>query len=181
MDVLWIFDLWFKPHGRGDKEDHTRSAFFSTLQQDRKDVIYIYVFAVFYGIVNLSLPLGIQAIIGFILTGSVSSSWLVLVTIVLIGIAFTGVLQILQLSILEKMQQRMFTRASFEFAYRLPRFKQETIWKYDVAELINRFFDILTVQKSLPKVLLDFSTSVLNILFGLILRASTTPSLFSSD
>ena len=67
------------------------------------------------------------------------------------------------------MQQRMFTRASFEFAYWLPRFKQETIWKYDVTELINRFFDILTVQKSLPKVLLDFSTSVLNILFGLIL------------
>lgn len=149
--------------------------FFRLLQQDRKDVIYIYVFAIFNGVVNLSLPLGIQAIIGFILTGSVSSSWLVLVTIVLIGIAFTGVLQILQLSILEKMQQRMFTRASFEFAYRLPRFKQETIWKYDVAELINRFFDILTVQKSLPKVLLDFSTSVLNIMFGLILLSIYHP------
>ncbi len=48
--------------------------FFRLLQQDRKDVIYIYVFAVFYGIVNLSLPLGIQAIIGFIPDGSVSSS-----------------------------------------------------------------------------------------------------------
>ena len=155
--------------------------FFRLLQQDRKDVIYIYVFAVFNGIVNLSLPLGIQAIIGFILTGIVSSSWLVLVTIVLIGIAFTGVLQILQLSILEKMQQRMFTRASFEFAYRLPRFKHETIWKYDVTELINRFFDILTVQKSLPKVLLDFSTSVLNILFGLILLSIYHPFFISLD
>ena len=94
-------------------------------------------------------------------------------TIVLIGIAFTGVSDP---SIdVEKMQQRMFTRASFEFAYRLPRFKQETIWKYDVAELINRFFDILTVQKSLPKVLLDFSTSVLNILFGLILLSIYHP------
>lgn len=149
--------------------------FIRLLSNDKKDLAYIYVFAILNGLVNLSLPLGVQAIIGFILTGSVSTSWLVLVTIVLIGIALTGVLQILQLSILEKMQQRMFARASLEFAYRIPRIKQESIRKYDPTELMNRFFDILTVQKGLPKVLLDFSTSILNIIFGLILLSFYHP------
>ena len=149
--------------------------FIRVLSKDKKDLAYIYVFAILNGIVNLSLPLGVQAIIGFILTGAVSTSWLVLVTIVLIGIALTGVLQILQLTMLEKMQQRLFARASLEFAYRIPRFRQETIRKYDPTELMNRFFDILTVQKGLPKVLLDFSTSVLNILFGLILLSFYHP------
>lgn len=149
--------------------------FFRLLSTDKKDLAYIYVFAILNGLVNLSLPLGVQAIIGFILTGSVSTSWLVLVTIVLIGIALTGVLQILQLSILEKLQQRMFARASLEFAYRIPRIKQESIRKYDPAELMNRFFDILTVQKGLPKVLLDFSTSILNIIFGLVLLSFYHP------
>lgn len=149
--------------------------FIRLLSSDKKDLAYIYVFAILNGLVNLSLPLGVQAIIGFILTGSVSTSWLVLVTIVLIGIALTGVLQILQLSILEKMQQRMFARASLEFAYRIPRIKQESIRKYDPTELMNRFFDILTVQKGLPKVLLDFSTSILNIIFGLILLSFYHP------
>ncbi len=145
------------------------------LKPDKKDIFYIYLFAVLNGIVNLSLPLGVQAIISFILTGAVSTSWMILVAIVLIGIAFTGVLQILQLSILESLQQRMFSRAALDLAYRIPRFKQEIISKYDPQELINRFFDVLTVQKGLPKVLLDFSTSILNIIFGLILLSFYHP------
>ena len=145
------------------------------LKPDKKDLIYIYVFAVLNGVVNLSLPLGVQAIIGLIIVGSVSTSWSVLVGIVLVGIALTGVLQILQLSVLESMQQRMFARAAFDMAYRIPRFKQEEIRKFDPTELINRFFDVITVQKGLPKILLDFSSSVLNILFGLILLSFYHP------
>jgi len=149
--------------------------FLMLLKPDKKDLIYIYVFAVLNGVVNLSLPLGVQAIIGLIIVGSVSTSWSVLVGIVLVGIALTGVLQILQLSVLESMQQRMFARAAFDMAYRIPRFKQEEIRKFDPTELINRFFDVITVQKGLPKILLDFSSSVLNILFGLILLSFYHP------
>ena len=149
--------------------------FLLLLKPDKQDLIYIYVFAVLNGVVNLSLPLGVQAIIGLIIVGSVSTSWTVLVGIVLVGIALTGVLQILQLSVLESMQQRMFARAAFDMAYRIPRFKQEVIRKYDPTELINRFFDVITVQKGLPKILLDFSSSVLNILFGLILLSFYHP------
>lgn len=145
------------------------------LKPDRKDIGLIYVFAVFNGLVNLSLPLGVQAIIQLINGATVSSSWWVLIGVVLAGTALTGLLQILQLSVLESIQQRLYSRAAIEFAYRTPRFKTEALRKLEPTDLMNRFFDVLTVQKGMPKILLDFATSGLNIVFGLVLLSFYHP------
>lgn len=142
---------------------------FRLLNPESKDILYIYTYAIFNGLINLSLPLGIQAIINLITGGQFSTSWTVLVIFVMIGIAMTGGLQVFQLTITERLQQRIFTRASFEFAFRIPRIKMESVHKYYVPELVNRFFDTLSVQKGLSKILIDFSTATLQIIFGLIL------------
>lgn len=149
--------------------------FFKLLQPERKDIFYIYLYAIFNGVINLSLPLGIQAIINLITGGQLSTSWVVLVIFVMIGIAMTGGLQVFQLSITERLQQRIFTRASFEFAYRIPRIKLESVYKHYVPELVNRFFDTLSVQKGLSKILIDFSTATLQVVFGLILLSFYHP------
>lgn len=154
---------------------HPARRFLRLLATDRRDIIYVYLYAIFNGIINLSLPLGIQAIIGLILAGQVSTSWIILTVVVTVGIMFSGVLQVIQLSITEILQQRIFTRSAFEFAYRIPRFKTEAVSKYYPPELINRFFDTLNIQKGMSKILMDFSTSALQILFGLILLSFYHP------
>lgn len=149
--------------------------FFRLLQPESKDILFIYLYAIFNGLINLSLPLGIQAIINLITGGQISTSWVVLIIFVMMGIAMTGGLQVFQLTITERLQQRIFTRASFEFAYRIPRLKLESVYKYYVPELVNRFFDTLSVQKGLSKILIDFSTATLQIVFGLILLSFYHP------
>ena len=149
--------------------------FFRLLSADKKDIWYVYIYAIFNGLVNLTLPLGIQAIIGLIMGGMVSTSWMVLIVVVILGVAIAGGLQIMQLYITEILQQRIFTRSAFEFAYRIPRFKMESLSKYYAPELMNRFFDTLNVQKGLSKILIDFSTSLLQIIFGLLLLAFYHP------
>ena len=111
-----------------DNTGHPLRRFFRLLQPEQKDIMYIYLYAIFNGLINLSLPLGIQAIINLITGGQLSTSWTVLVIFVMIGIAMTGGLQIFQLTITERLQQRIFTRASFEFAYRIPRIKMESVY-----------------------------------------------------
>lgn len=143
--------------------------FISLLQLDRRDIRQIFYYAIFAGLVALTLPLGIQAIINLIQGAQVSTSWIVLVVLVTLGVAFQGVLQLMQIRILENMQQKIFTRASFEFAYRFPKIKMEELRNYYPPELANRFFDILTIQKGLSKILIDFPASALQIIFGLIL------------
>ncbi len=139
------------------------------LKADQKEIYHVYVYALFNGLVNLSLPLGIQAIIHLIQGGEISYSWAVLVAFVIMGVAFSGILQFLQLRIVENLSQKIFSRASFEFAYRIPKMKTNALDNYYAPELANRFFDTLTLQKGLPKILMDFSLSIFQILVGLIL------------
>jgi ABC-type bacteriocin/lantibiotic exporter with double-glycine peptidase domain len=149
--------------------------FWRLLNPDRKEIRNIYVYAIFNGLIYLSLPLGIQAIINLIQGGQVSTAWVVLVSVVVAGVAVTGILQIAQLRITENLQQRIFARSAFEFAYRIPRVKMESIYNHYAPELMNRFFDTLTVQKGLSKILIDFSTALLQVVFGLILLSLYHP------
>ncbi len=138
------------------------------LKLDNKDIWQVYVYALLNGLVNLSLPLGIQAIINLIQGGERSTAWVILVIFVLFGVALTGVFQLLQLRIVENIAQKIFSRASFEFAYRIPRIQYKSLHEYYAPELANRFFDTLTIQKGLPKILIDFSLAVFQIFVGLI-------------
>lgn len=149
--------------------------FLNLLKLYRIELRQIYTYAFFIGIVNLSLPLGIQAIINYLQTGEISSSWTVLVGFVLFGIAITGFLQILQLRVVENIQQDLFARSALEFAFRLPKIKSIQLDKIHAPELVNRFFDTLTIQKGLPKILIDFSLASFQIVFGLILLTIYSP------
>ena len=145
------------------------------LQLEKRDILQVFYYAIFAGIVALSLPLGIQAIINLIQGAQISTSWIVLVILVTLGVAFSGALQLMQLRIIETIQQRIFTRSSFELAYRFPKIKMSELRNYYPPELANRFFDTLTIQKSLSKILIDVPTAVLQILFALILLSFYHP------
>lgn len=149
--------------------------FYNLLKLDRRDISQIFFYAIFSGLVSLSLPLGIQAIINLIQAGRVSISWIVLVIIVVIGVALVGILSLMQLRITENLQQKIFVRSSFEFGYRLPKIKFEELYNQYPPELANRFFDTLTIQKGTSKLLIDFSTALLQIVFGILLLSLYHP------
>ena len=149
--------------------------FLGLLKLERKDIFQIIYFAVFEGFVALSLPLGIQAIINLLQGAQVSTSWVVLIFLVTLGVVFTGVLKYLQIRIIETIQQRIFTRASFELAYRFPKIKMKELRNYYLPELANRFFDTLTIQKGLSKILLDVPSAFLQIVLALILLSFYHP------
>jgi len=143
--------------------------FFKLLELDKKEITYIYLYAIFAGLITLSLPLGIQAIIGLIAGGAMSASLILLIAVVTVATALSGILKIMQLTVTETIQQRIFTRSSFDFSFRIPRLRIDKLANYYPPELVNRFFDTLTLQKGVPKILMDFSTALLQIVFGLIL------------
>lgn len=136
---------------------------------DKKDISQIFLYAIFAGVISLSLPLGIQSIINFIQAGKISTSWIVLVVIVVLGVSLVGILKIMQFRISENLQQKIFVRSSFELAYRFPKIKQSEYYNQYPPELANRFFDTLNIQKGVSKLLLDSSTALLQILFGIVL------------
>lgn len=145
------------------------------LKLEKRDVRQVIYYAIFSGFLGLTLPLGIQAIINLIQGAQVSTSWIVLVVLVTAGVAFVGILQLMQMRIIETIQQRIFTRASFEFTYRFPKLKMNELRNYYPPELANRFFDTLNIQKGLAKILVDIPAAILQIVFALILLSFYHP------
>ena len=161
-----------------DKTEPSKSAidsFIRLISSEKKSIWYIYLYAVLGGLISLSLPLGIQSIINFINSGVVATSVVVLIIFVLLGILVSGGIQVMQLSIVEHIQQRLFAKTAFNIADRIPKVKIEHILKFYPPELINRFFDILTVQKGISNILMDMTSAVIQIFFGLILLSFYHP------
>jgi ABC-type bacteriocin/lantibiotic exporter with double-glycine peptidase domain len=81
----------------------------------------------------------------------------------------------MQLYLVEHIQQKLFAKTAFEFAYNIPRMRIESLFANHPPELANRFFDIISLQKGLSKLLIDFSAALLQIFFGLILLSFYHP------
>lgn len=142
---------------------------------EKKEVTAIYFYAVLSGLLQLSLPIGIQAIIGFVLGASMVTSIYVLIVLVVLGVLFVGIFQMNQMKLIEKIQQNIFTRFAFQFAEALPRMDLIHVDHYYMPEKVNRFFDTQNVQKGLSKILLDLPTASIQVLFGLILLSLYHP------
>lgn len=145
------------------------------LGNEKKDIGYIYLYAIVTGLISLSLPLGIQAVFNLVSSGLVFSSVYVLIGLVIAGVLITGLLLIGQTTLVEVLQQRIFAKAAFEFAYRLPRIQPDSFGGYYPPELMNRFFDVLTLQKGLPKLLIDLTAATVQILLGILLLSFYHP------
>lgn len=142
---------------------------------EKKEITSIYFYAILSGLVQLSVPIGVQAIIGFVLGASMVTSIYVLIFVVVLGVLMVGIMQMNQMKIIEKIQQNIFTRYAFEFAETIPRFDLKKVDNYYLPEKVNRFFDALNVQKGLSKLLLDIPVASIQIIFGLVLLSLYHP------
>lgn len=147
--------------------------FFGIIKLEKKEVTAIYFYAVLSGVIQLSLPLGIQTIINFSQAaagiGKLPVSIILLIIIVLIGILVSGILQVNQMKIVEKIEQSIFTRFSLDFTHKIPKIESSELNNNHLPELMNRFFEVINLQKGLSKILLDIPLAVIQIVFGLVL------------
>lgn len=143
---------------------------------ERKNIRFLYIYAILSGAISLIIPLGIQAIIGLVLAGKLSSSWFILIVLITLAILLSGLTGLAQLSILESIQSKLFVRTAFNFSEKLAS-ASRYLKKYpSLVELSEKFLDIITVQKSFSKLLLSFTTSLLEIVFGIILLVIYHPA-----
>jgi ABC-type bacteriocin/lantibiotic exporter with double-glycine peptidase domain len=145
------------------------------LGREKKDIGVIYFYATLTGIFSLFLPLGVQAIVQLVSSGQLLQPVGILIAFVVAGTLASGILQLLQLHVVEILQRRLFARMAFEYAFRVPRMRVEVLQQTDLPELMNRFFEVITIQKALKKLLTESTTALLQVVFGLILLSFYHP------
>jgi len=148
---------------------------FTYITKEKKDVASIYIYAILSGLVQLSIPLGIQAIVSYVMGATMVTSLYILIGFVVFGTFLAGFFRIRVMQIIEKIQQKLFVEYSLAFAEKLPKINLATTKKYYLPELVNRFFDVPNLQKGISKILLEIPTALIQIVFGIILLSFYHP------
>lgn len=169
---------------RGDglmhEEPHEHLTPFARLRQllhsERRDIELIYLYAVLVGLFSLTVPLAVQGITQLVQGGLVLQPVVLLIIFAIVGTLITGVIGLLQESVVETIQQRIFARLAFEFTYLVPRIQFAAAQSSNLPLQMNRFFETVLIQKALAKLLLDVPTATLQVLFGVGLLSFYNPS-----
>jgi ABC-type bacteriocin/lantibiotic exporter with double-glycine peptidase domain len=142
---------------------------FRLLTQEKRDLWVLTVYAAITGVLSLVVPLSSQAIVNAVQFGVVTTQLIVLCVAVGLGMLVLGVFMLLESYLVDILQRRLFVRAAFDIAARLRHIKSEGFLGEYPPEVVNRFFDVLTIQKSMSKILLDGLSASLVALVGLLL------------
>lgn len=147
------------------------------LRLDGNDVGVIVIYNILIGILALAVPLAAQALVNTIAAGVMIQPLVVLTFGVLGALLIVGVLRLLKLSLIEKLQQRIFARTSLQLAETLPRIRHDVLAREYAPQLVNRFFDVITIQKTMSKILLDGPSATLQVTIALVLMSFYNPYL----
>ncbi|MFZ4930283.1 peptidase domain-containing ABC transporter [Chryseobacterium sp. Mn2064] len=145
------------------------------ITKEKKDVTNIYFYAVLNGLVLLSVPLGIQSIVSFVMGATMTTSIYLLIFFVVIVTWLAGYFRLKVIQIIEKIQQKIFVEFSIAIADKIPKVDLSYTRKYYLPELVNRFFDIQNLQKGISKILLEIPTALIQIFFGILLLSFYHP------
>jgi ABC-type bacteriocin/lantibiotic exporter with double-glycine peptidase domain len=155
--------------------------FFGLLKAEKQDIRTLLIFSVFAGILYLAAPLAVDAVVSNLAFGGQSQPFvqaLVVVSLALFAcLALQAVVTAFQYYISDIIQRRIFVRTASDLAYRLPRVKAESLDGVHAPELVNRFLDVVTAQKSTSLLLLDGVNLVFSSLIGMLLLALYHPLL----
>jgi ABC-type bacteriocin/lantibiotic exporter with double-glycine peptidase domain len=167
--------------GEGHEEPSPAARLFTFLLPERKDLGAILVFSMVVGLLALAAPVAVEALVNTVAFGRYLQPVVVLSILLFTFLAFAAAIRALLAYIVEILQRRLFVRLVEDLAYRLPRVRRESLDGRHGPELLNRFFEIVTVQKATATLLLDGVALVLQTIIGMVVLAFYHPFLLGFD
>lgn len=164
-------------HHHGSPVDRIRDLF----ADERSNLWIIVIYSIAIGLFSLVIPVAVQALVSTVAFGTVLQPLVVLTVIVLVVLIFVGILQAMRTYMVEIMQRRLFARISAQVMHKLLRVRKDAFDETHGPELVNRFFDIVTVQKAAALLLIDGLALVTSTLIGMVLMAFYHPYLLVFD
>lgn len=162
-----------------EKASHAFRRLLHLLRLEKSALYVVLVYALGIGLASLAAPVGVQMLVGAIAFGGLVQPIVVLALLVLTGLGFAATLRAAQAWVVERIQQRLFVRVAGDLARRLPRVALSALEEEHGPELVNRFFDVVTLQKGAAMLLLDGVFVALQVVVGGALLALYHPALIA--
>jgi putative ABC transport system ATP-binding protein len=175
--------------GRDQDEHHHAdhpspiSRLIGLMRPESSDIVTILIFSLVTGLLYLALPLAINGVVGNLAFGTQSTPFqqaLIFITLALTGcLVLSAIIRGLQYVVAEHIQRRIFVRLAADMAWRLPRVRTQALDGMHAPEMVNRFLDVVTVQKSSAMLLLNGINIVVGSVVGLIVLGFYHPFLLA--
>ena len=149
------------------------------LQLERSDMLTLLVFALGVGLLSIVVPASIEALVNTVAFGFLL--WpVVVLSLVMFGFLFVAaVLRAMQTFVAECLQRRLFVRTADAFANHFARAEMEAFDGRNPTDIVNRFFEVSTLQKSVATLLVDGVGIVMITVVGLLVLAFYHPYLLT--
>jgi putative ABC transport system ATP-binding protein len=164
-----------------DNEMTALSRLWALLSPERADILILLIFSLVVGLLSLATPIAVDALVSTVAFGRMFQPVVLLALLLFAFLAFAAALRALKTYVVEIVQCRLFARVTADLAYRLPRLQTAGLERQYLPELVNRYFDIVTVQKVTASLLLNGLQLLLNAVVGMAVLAFYHPWLLGFD
>jgi putative ABC transport system ATP-binding protein len=149
------------------------------LRIERSDFLTLLAFALGVGLLSIVVPAAIEALVNTVAFGILL--WPVIVlSLVMFGFLFVAaVLHAMQSFVAECMQRRIFVRTANAFAAHFARAEMEAFDGRNPTDIVNRFFEVSSVQKAIATLLVEGVGIVMITIVGLSVLAFYHPYLLT--
>lgn len=154
----------------------------SNVLKIKKGIVRLLVlFSLCVSVLSLIIPIAVQTIVNTLAFSTLKQPLYILVLSVIFVLILAGFLRVCQLMIVEHVQQSFFTDIALRFAGLLPRLKLRELNAHRGPEIINRFFEVIPIQKTLSILLIYLIELGIQALTSFLLLAFYHPYLLILD
>lgn len=133
---------------------------------EKPDILLLVYLTMAYGVLGIATPVAVQTMVNLVTMGGVLQPLYIIGLILFILLALSGVIYAIESYVVELMQRRIFVRQSVLIANNTQQIHTSVYDSHNPVELVNRYFDIQTVQKSVATLLTIGLTAFLQALIG---------------
>ena len=164
-------------HGEPAKRPWKRLT--DALRFERSDIWTVVTFATAVGVLSIVTPAAIEALVNSVAFGVQLWPVVVLAGVMFGFLVLSTALRAMQLYVVECLQRRFFVRTADAFADHFARAEMEAFDGRNPTDIVNRFFEVATVQKALATLLVDGIGVVMITVVGLAVLAFYHPYLLT--
>ena len=146
----------------------TSQRILSLIALEKEDISIVIVLTVGIGFLSLVSPIAVQMLVNIVTLGGVTQPLIVLSFILFILLCLSGAIYVLEYYVVEHIQRRVFVRVARETSQTASQMPIIVYDNQNSVELMNRFFDVSTIQKATYILLTNGLMAVMQLVIGSI-------------
>ncbi len=180
-EVVWLMPRVERPLSSMGKGRSVWRRLWALTRFESRSLGAVVIYAISVGLLSLATPIAVQSLFSTVAFGTFMQPLVVLSLLLASALTFAAVLKVFEMVVVEQIQQRIFVRVATDFARRISDVRRDSLLGGRLSEKMNRFYDVVTVEKALSSIVFDGLSAILQITVGMALLAVYHPILLAFD